>query len=830
MNNYSGQLVCTLFQNMANKGFLYCVLHSYETLPEYASSDIDIAIDSEQKENLDSLISGIVSETGFSIIQKLHYDIPTCFYYVLANNNAKRILVVQLDFLMDSIGINKYCMTSSELLEEREKHKSFYVPSHGMQAVYLLIKKTIKDKFLEKHFMKLEELYLEKPLEVANIIDKYLGPQIREEVIEAIDNNSGQRLAGLIPDINSTLKKKYGSKRLLKLLWEIKRISFRVLNPTGLFMVVLSPDGGGKSSISKEALERLLGCFRKTQYLHWRPGMLPQIRTLLGRSKLDNEFVAANPHSPKRRSGITSFLRWMYYTIDYVVGYYLKILPMKIRTTAVIMDRYYYDIIVDPVRYGFNLPKWLLKLPLRFIPQPDLTIYLDNEPEELFKRKQELPVSELKRQVEDWRAFIPSLPNARIVSTDKLLEEVVHEVTKVVLERRAEMTRKMLKIEPEASQYLWKSESTDYIALPSKKDCRWIIPTNPKLAKQAWDLYQPYSFKGKIYKTYQKNLRRFFPHMKSKTIRIQDSGVSEAVKEIIVENLKRDDIVIALSTGTPSPFRKITGIVMSHNAEPLAYVKIGETPLAISRIKNEANMLKHIALSSWFIAHSLQQPSIMSHERSAINIRVPELLYEGEIGNAYVLIQSSTPFEGKSGEKYFNEDYGNILKALIKNTSVTKKFNESKFYIKLKRGVENYSLSYKEILKNGFDHLEKALGDKEIIFAFSHGDFAPWNMTWSKDKKEVFLYDWESANPEAPAGIDLIHLLFQTGFLLKKLRGDSLLNYIIRKPFLSVSSLPPEFLILIYCLHMAVTEDQPQQLNPSAVERRNIVKLIAHRS
>ena len=92
------------------------------------------------------------------------------------------------------------------------------------------------------------------------------------------------------------------------------------------------------------------------------------------------------------------------------------------------------------------------------------------------------------------------MPNARIVTTDKPLESVVHEVTRLVLERRAEMTRKTLKIEPEASQYLWKSDISDYIALPSKKNCRWIIPKEPYLAKKAWDLYLPYSFAGRVYK------------------------------------------------------------------------------------------------------------------------------------------------------------------------------------------------------------------------------------------------------------------------------------------------------------------------------------------
>lgn len=623
-------------------------------------------------------------------------------------------------------------------------------------------------------------------------------------------------------------------KWILKPLLESVRFIKRALNPTGCLLCILSPDGGGKSSVCEEMKDRILGPFRKVQSIHWRPGVLPQIRTLFGKSKLESEFVFSNPHSPKKRSKITSFFRWLYYTLDYFIGYYLKIFPMKIKTTAVVMDRYYYDIIVDPIRYGFNLPQWLLKLPLKLIPKPDLTIYLDNEPEELYKRKQELPVEDLRRQVNAWRKFIPSLPNARIVTTDKPLEDVVNDVTRLVLERRAEMTRKMLKIDPDESRYLWKSDITDYIALPSKKNCRWIIPTNPKLARKAWDLYQPYSLFGRIYKSTMRSLSgysslRLLKHKKL-SLEFSDSEQASLFKKCIADVFEKDDIVLSISTGTPSPFRKITAMIMDSKGNVLGFAKIGETPLAIQRIKRETKILKLIAHSSLLIA---QKSSVNSHQLSAISIRVPELLYEGEIGNGYMLIQSPAPFEGKSGSRYFNDDYANVLRILIDNTSVKKKFIESEFYKILKSGIDNYMLSYRELLKQGLDYLEKNIGDKEIIFTLSHGDFAPWNMVWSKDRKEVFIYDWESASVESPAGIDLMHFMFQTEFLLKKFKGEKLLYFCIDDKSYKILTkeikepiLDKKKLLLIYLLKMAVDENAPQILSKAAVERRKLIKLI----
>jgi len=298
---------------------------------------------------------------------------------------------------------------------------------------------------------------------------------------------------------------------------------------------------------------------------------------------------------------------------------------------------------------------------------------------------------------------------------------------------------------------------------------------------------------------------------------------SSLFKKCIADVFQRDDLALAISTGTPGPFKKITTMIMDSEGKVLGYAKIGETELAIESIKNEASILK-------LLVNSYQLSGIGNQESG---ISYPECLYEGEIGNAYMMIQTPSPFEGKSGRIEFNEDYAEVLSILIKDTIIKKKFNESEFYKNLKEGIDIYSPSYKDVLQDGLKYLEETLGDREITFALSHGDFAPWNMLWRG--KEVFLYDWESACLEAPAGIDLIHFLFQTGFLLKKQRGYELLSFIIKDSDKACGSLSSringEFLeirclLLSYFLHMAVVEDEPQQLSKAAVERRNLIKLL----
>jgi len=454
---------------------------------------------------------------------------------------------------------------------------------------------------------------------------------------------------------------------------------------------------------------------------------------------------------------------------------------------------------------------------LTIIPKPDLTLYLDNTPEQLNERKQELPVAELKRQVEAWRDFIPSLPNAQIVTTDKPLDQVVENVVQLILTKRAEMTEKMLKVNPSAAKYLWNNDCT-YSALPNKKYCQWIFPASKNAFQRSWSLYQPYSFKGKIYKRFLQINGLLLPRPK-KSIKKEELNYREGdeLRDILVKILKRKDLIMAVAYGTPSPYRKINGLVMTSEGEPLSFIKIGETEPARQRVKREAEILKRIEKINFE------------------EVQIPQCLYSGKLGDSHVLIQTIPLFKGKKGGIQLDNKYTKILKILADKTAKLIPLHSSSFWQSLKDEIDNYPISYKGLLKEGLSILAQTMEDREISMGLAHGDFAPWNMFWND--KEVFIYDWESANEQAPVGIDLVHFLFQVGFLLKRLRGDRLLSYIKRKSeepcqklslISGIKLLEKKTLIFCYLLHMAVVEDTPQQLSRAAVERRNLIKLIVH--
>ena len=82
----------------------WCVLHSYETLPYYSESDVDMAFSGTNIDALELLIKRMAKATEWVLLQKLWYDVQKCYYYVLRHAESGTLLAI--DFLIDNDGIS----------------------------------------------------------------------------------------------------------------------------------------------------------------------------------------------------------------------------------------------------------------------------------------------------------------------------------------------------------------------------------------------------------------------------------------------------------------------------------------------------------------------------------------------------------------------------------------------------------------------------------------------------------------------------------------------------------------------------------------------------
>lgn len=434
-----GQFLRAFFARMDVAGVRYCVLHGYDGLPDFAPSDVDMVVDGQGYCTIEGIIRSTAKQFGLRVVQRLHYDVPYCFFYVLAFRQEDGAPgFIQLDFLYDPIGIGRYGMTSDALLVGRRKEKEFYAPSASVEACYLFIKKAVKDVLLTHHETRIRELFEIEKEATAALLQRYFGRRVAERVVgrlasgDALEDRSLLRAARLSFWVHGFLFRPW--RGVAKLGFLAGRLLKRLLAPTGVVVVLVAPDGGGKSAVAECLATRLRSAFRRVDRIHWRPYLLPPPRKLFQPWRWrETEQPNTAPHARRRKGRFGSIVRFLYYVMDYLLGYFPKVYWPKARTSLVLVERYYYDFLVDMDRHRLDLPEWLPGGLLLFIPEPDLTVFLIGEAKTIHSRKQELSVEAIEEQLKRMNALAKRVTRLVNVSVEKSLTEEVAVVEDAIL-------------------------------------------------------------------------------------------------------------------------------------------------------------------------------------------------------------------------------------------------------------------------------------------------------------------------------------------------------------------------------------------------------------
>ena len=189
---------------------------------------------------------------------------------------------------------------------------------------------------------------------------------------------------------------------------------------SSIIVSFMGVDGSGKSTLIELLRKKLKNKFRKIKYIHLRPYLI----------LLDKSTVQANPHKSKKTWPILlNFFRILYWLIIYRFFFYLF---GNNSNQLIIFDRYAHDLMIDPIRYKFNLPNRISKFILNLFPNPSLWIVLNAPIKVLEKRKKELPTKELKKQIRSYLNFAKQRKNSIVVNTNNSVQSCLSLIIKKI--------------------------------------------------------------------------------------------------------------------------------------------------------------------------------------------------------------------------------------------------------------------------------------------------------------------------------------------------------------------------------------------------------------
>ncbi|HCE17840.1 MAG TPA: hypothetical protein DEQ80_08270 [Anaerolinea thermolimosa] len=431
---YDPYLFQQIFQTLDREKIPYVIAHGYDHFPEEITSDVDVIVTPEGLYRLPEILSSL------GLTQWIQHEATAHFFILTASPQNGKIPFLQFDVSSDFRRDGLILLTAEEFFSGRKRFKdAFWVPSADVEFAYYLSKKIGKQILTQEHAARLKRLFHKAPEQCVAWIERFFPLEWRDVIILASSsgNWSGLDLSVVKEEMIGYLSSKEKWRTRQYRWFEQTRRLKRVIKPTGLFVQVIGLDGSGKTTLIQKLAEDLRGLFRKTACFHFRP-------EVIWRSRISSNEDIQNPHGKECRSVVPSVFKVFALTGDWIAGYWSKIYLSKVQSTFVLYDRSFVDLLVDPKRYRYGGPMGLARWLARFIPKPDLFLFLDLPAEVAHARKPEIPLEEARILRQRYLELARALPNAYVLDASLSPADVADAAEEVIISFLKERTARRL--------------------------------------------------------------------------------------------------------------------------------------------------------------------------------------------------------------------------------------------------------------------------------------------------------------------------------------------------------------------------------------------------
>lgn len=440
-----GHLLTTVLRALEEQGHRVCVLRGHEWLPRDAPAEVSLLGTPAAQRALEEMLH----QGRFYLVHGSRHA-HSCSY-TIADPSA--LAALRLDLTTRCYMAGTEWLDAAEVLSAARPHQPdgpegastarshevpFWVPAPRHEFALSVVRHVLEGRAVtESQGCRLSRLYRTDPEGCAAELSRVLPDRGVAVLRAAASGHRWDAFAGQVAALRRMLLRQATDRdpaRILRQWADRRRECFRRLfQPAGLVVAFLGPDGVGKSTIIERVEQAAPRLFLSPRGFHLRPR--------LGRTR---KATVTDPHGQNERGLMGSIVKLLLWWTDYNLSYVTIVYPALIRSSIVIFDRYYEDLLVDPKRYRYGGPAWLAHFGRWLVPGPHLFIVLDAPAETVHARKQEVSLAELIRQREGYRRMSARLANAHLVDAAQPVDASVREVMHIVLRWTSERCRRRM--------------------------------------------------------------------------------------------------------------------------------------------------------------------------------------------------------------------------------------------------------------------------------------------------------------------------------------------------------------------------------------------------
>jgi len=418
-NSFSA-LVTDVFTRWKNAGIAFVVLRNYQQLPHATNHDVDVLISPSQLGTAEEILLESARNTGFHLSNRAKFSPVSLFFF-----NPETSSQSQFDLFHTLNWRGLTLLPTRPVLNWRIERGLFAIPHPVHEALNSLMGRLIYHGYVKENYKEfIQATFQRYPQESETKLRRMAGKKVAVKIAAAILENNWPAVEAQTNPLRRGLTFQRGFFRpletLRQMLNDARRLTERLFVPPGVTIVLLGPDGSGKSSVARRLIDELHGTFYKDKslHVHWKPAVFL-------RKRRAERPATTDPHGQKPRAWLASQLALMYHWSEYFAGSITQFLPVLFRCGMVLIERHYYDFEIDPRRYRLRPPCGLVKFAFHCLPKPDLVFVLDAPPELLQARKPEVTPEESRRQREAYLTLAARLPNSRVIDCTQPLDAVV---------------------------------------------------------------------------------------------------------------------------------------------------------------------------------------------------------------------------------------------------------------------------------------------------------------------------------------------------------------------------------------------------------------------